>query len=112
MELGFDCLHQKCPSAVLKDVTLIVKMFGSGRQVEGQKGQRKVRQVKGRNARKSLLIVVPGSELQVLLSFLCLFVYILTSVFCPNEAASSYFFIFFCKTPLDFCRARSTSSAI
>lgn len=77
-------------------------MFGSGRQVQGQKGQRKVREVERKKHPQVSLIVATGSELQVLLSFLFLFVYVLTSVFftnifCPNEAASNFFFFFFAK---------------
>lgn len=78
----------------LKDVTLIVKTVlldlwigtssgRSERSKEGQGGQRK------KHPQESL-IMAPGSELQVLL----LFVYVLTSVFCPNEAASIFFCFF------------------
>lgn len=96
----------------LKDVTVIVKAVlldlwigpssgRSERSKEGQGGQWKTHP-------QESLIMAPVSELQVLL----LFVYVLTSVFCPNEAESSFFFFANCKTPLDFCQARSTSSAI
>lgn len=69
------------------------------RSKEGQEGQRQEHP-------QGSLITAPGSQL---------FVYILTSVFftnvfCPNEAASSFFFSL-SKTLLDFCQARSTSSA-